>query len=538
MWLAHSRSRGTSRTRVIPSGSRRLRLVALIAAAGMAAAGCGSTHSTGGAAASANFTAKIGSLYYADSLDPALGESGGDYAYLNMIYERLLTINPSTGALEPDLATSFKFQGANNLQFAMTIRSGVKFQDGTALDAAAVKTSLQHYIAVQEVQVIPPSSISSIDVTGKYSLVINLTRPFASLPQLLADRAGMIVSPAALKKYGKSFAQHPVGAGPFSFVSQVPQSSVTFKKFPGYWDAKAIKLSGATISYYPTDVSLYNAVQSGSVQVAEDLPGSDLKPAKSNPNLTVATAPPTGFDDVFFNLGKKPLNSLDVRMAFNLALNRSAITRLTTSGLGAVGSQPYAPGYPYYDPAVANAFAYNPARARQLLAKAGYAKGVSFTCYYYPGAEYETAAPLIISDEAAVGIHLNVVSESLSEAANAFNVDGSVPCLLADWGTGYNAAETMSELFGSDSYYNGGLQNKGKVSYGADSEITALNSAVTLAELKTGIGQVLTTVAKNALWAPLFFKPTFIVLSRSVSTDGDINGDLGGNYRVLAPAGS
>jgi ABC-type transport system substrate-binding protein len=537
MWLTSSRSPGRGRGRAIGSGSRRLRALALIAAAGITAAGCASTHSTG-AAATTDFNVKIGSLYYTDSLDPALGESGGDYAYLNMIYDRLMTIDPKTGALKPDLATSFKFQGASNLQYAMTIRSGVKFQDGSAVDAAAVKASLQHFIAVQEVQVIPPASIASIDVTGKYTLVINLTKQFASLPLLLADRAGMIVSPAALKKYGKSFAQHPVGAGPFSFVSQVPQSSVTFKKFPGYWDASQIKLSGATISYYPTDVSLYNAVQSGSVQVAEDLPGSDLKPAKSNPGLTVATAPQTGFDNIFFNLGKKPLNSLGVRMAFNLALNRPAIARLTTSGLGAVGTQPYAPGFPYYDPAVASAFAYNPARARQLLAQAGYAKGVSFTCYYYPGAEYETAAPLIISDEAAVGIHLNVVSESLSEAANAFNVAGSVPCLFADWGSGYNAAETTSQLFGSDSYYNGGLQNKGRVSYGADTAIAALNSAVTLPQLKTGIAQVLSKVADNALWAPLFFKPAFIVLTHSVHADGDINGDLGGNYRVLAPAGS
>jgi peptide/nickel transport system substrate-binding protein len=538
MWLASIGSPGRGRARVIQSGSRRLRVLALLAAAGLVAAGCGSSqHSTGGAAA-ASFNAKIGSLYYTDSLDPALGESGGDYAYLNMIYDRLMTINSTTGALEPGLATSFKFQGANNLQYAMTIRTGVKFQDGSALDAAAVKASLQHFIAVQEVQVIPPSSIASIDVTGKYSLVINLTKQFASLPLLLADRAGMIVSPTALQKYGKSFAQHPVGAGPFSFVSQVPQSSVTFKKFPGYWDAAQIKLSGATISYYPTDVSLYNAVQSGAVQVAEDLPGSDLKPAKSNPNLTVASAPQTGFDNIFFNLGKKPLNNVDVRMAFNLALNRPAIARLTTSGLGAVGTQPYAPSFPYYDPAVANSYAYNPARARQLLAQAGFAKGVSFTCLYYPGAEYETAAPLIISDEAAVGIHLNVVSESLSEAANAFNVAGTVPCLFADWGSGYNAAETMSQLFASNSYYNGGLQNKGKVNYGADNEIAALNSAVTLTQLKAGIGQVLTKVASNALWAPLFFKPAFIVLTHSVHADGDINGDLGGNYRVLAPAGS
>ena len=502
------------------SSGRSLTLIAA-AAAGLLAAltACGgSTPAAGAGGGSTGGAVTVGTGFYADSLNPALGESGGDYASLNMLYATLIKINPTSGALQPDLATAFKFEGPQNLEYALTIRQGVTFQDGTKLDANAVKTSLQYFLHNDAIAALTPAQVSAVDVTGPYSVVIHLTHPLASLPQLLADRAGMIISPAALAKYGsKGLSTHPVGAGPFSFVSEVPQTSVTLRKYSGYWNANSIKLSKITFQYYASSITEFNAIKSGTIQVAANLPGSDQKPSQSDANLKVITATATGFDNIFFNLGMKPFDNLNVRLAFNYALNRPAITSLTTAGLGVAGWQPYAPGYPYYDPSTANAWPYSPAKAKQLLASAGYPNGLNLTCYDYPGAEYETAAPAILQDEAAAGIHINLISETLSESATAFNLDGKTSCLFADWGSSFNATLTLQELFGSNSYYNGGAQNKGKVNYGVDNELNTLNTATSLAALKQGIHATLAGVTKTASWAPLFFLPNFGVTASDVS---------------------
>lgn len=495
-------------------------IMALVALTACGSGGSKASASGSGSGSSSEGPITVGTGFYADSLNPALGESGGDYFELNMLYDTLLKINPTTGALEPDLATAFQFEGPKDLEYALTLRQGVTFQDGTAFNADAVKTSLEYFIHNDAIGQLVPSQVASIDVTGTYSLVIHLTQPLASLPFLLADRAGMIISPAALAKYGsKGLSTHPVGAGPFSFASEVPETSVTLKKYPKYWDASSIHLSGVTFEYYASSITEFDAIKSGTIQIAADLPGSDEKPSQADHSLKVETGTDTGFDDIFFNLGMTPFNNLDVRLAFNEALNRNAITNLTTSGLGHPGWGPYAPGYPYFDSAAVNAWPYNPAKAKKLLAAGGHPNGLNLTCYDYPGAEYETAAPVILQDEAAIGIHINLITETLSEAATAFNIDGKAPCLFADWGSSFDAQTTLSELFGSDSYYNGGAEQKGKINYGVDSEINALSSAFTLSELKQGIDNTLAGVAKTASWAPLFFLPNFDVTASNVSGD-------------------
>jgi peptide/nickel transport system substrate-binding protein len=514
---------------------RRRNGVAVLLGAAMLLAACGTAKTaakTTKATSAKSSTITVGSAYYADSLDPATGESGGDYSYLQLIYDTLINLNASTGQTGPGLATSFGFKAGNDLQFDMTIRQGVKFQDGTPLNANAVKVSLETFLKTQVVALIPSTDIASINVTGPYTLAIDLTHPFASLPVELADRPGMIMSPTALQKYGKGFAEHPVGAGPYSFVSETPENSVTVKAFPSYWNPSAAKLSGITIRYYATPVALYNAVASGAVDVAEDLPGTDFQTAKSNSSLTVLSGPELAFNNIFFNIGVAPLNNVNVRIAFNEALDRSALARVTTEGLGQAATQPYAKGFAFYDSAIGAPYTYDPTNAKKLVAQAA-PHGVNLTCYYYPGAEYEVAAPIIVAEEAAVGIHIKTVDETLSEAATAFNINGSTSCLFADWGSGYDPATTLGLLFGSDSYYNGGAQQKGKVNYGGDAEIASLASAVTLSEEKQDVDKVLQATDSSAPWAPLFFKPNFLVLKRSIQTDGNVFSSLGANYRYL-----
>ena len=159
------------------------------------------------------------------SLDPARSQSGVDPLVLDLLYDTLINTNPKTLAYEPGLATSWTFTGHDRLVFALKLRQGVRFQDGSRLTAAAVKASLEHFIKTgvnDELE-----DVSAINVTGSYSLNLHLKKPDSAMPAVLSNIAGMIVSPTAVAKEGTNFATHPVGAGPFAFKSEVSGASVT-----------------------------------------------------------------------------------------------------------------------------------------------------------------------------------------------------------------------------------------------------------------------------------------------------------------------
>ena len=506
LWLPAARAGGARpRRRIFVLG-------AVAAVAALVLAACGSSPSQSGSSGTGqpdyNKPINIGSTLAPTTLNPQTGTSGADYVYLWAMFDRLIINNPVSGALEPQLATSWTFK--NPLELDLTLRQGVKFQDGTAFNAAAVVWSLQNYIRSGDI-VNDLQYVTSIVATGPYTVALHLSQPNSQLPWGLTDRAGMIVSPTAYKKEGSSgFGLHPVGTGPYEFQSQLAGQSYTFTSFSGYWNNAAMPRA-KTIHWqiYATDTAVVTALRSGTVDIAGTFP-QDVKLLSSDTSLKVSIVPGTGFDMVYFNAKLKPFNDPRVRLAFNLALNRQAIMNAATDGLGEVWTEPVPPGTIGYAKSLAPLWTQNIAKAKQLMSAAGYPNGLNLTCYNYPGLGYDITDPIIIAQEAKIGINMKVISGTPAQVV-PFYTQNLSPCYVSGWGGGINPDGIYQGILWSQSYYNAG-----KTDFGVDQYIDKFYTTPVQnsQQLYYNINKAMQTAPG---YAPLYSSPIVTFLAKGIA---------------------
>jgi len=182
-------------------------------------------------------TIVIGLAEDPDVLDPTLARTFvGRMVFLHMC-EKLYDLDSKLNIV-PQLASALPQISKDKLTYTIKVRSGVKFNDGTALNAAAVKQSLERHLTFKgSTRVSEISPIASIDVSGS-SVVLHLKQPFSPLTAQLADRAGMIMSPKALADHGDTFGTNPVCVGAFMFKERVAGAYITLTRSPYYY-AKA-----------------------------------------------------------------------------------------------------------------------------------------------------------------------------------------------------------------------------------------------------------------------------------------------------------
>lgn len=498
--------------------------LALGATVTLAACSGGATASGSAGGGNSSGTITIGSEFPPGTLDPTTGTQGSDLAYLNMVFDTLTQLNPTTGALEPMLATSWKFVGTNKHELVVTLRRGVTFQDGTPFNAQAVVTYSNDFLKAGDIANLL-EYVTSVTAQGNYQVTYHLSHQNSQLPYGLAGRAGMIPSPTAVAKEGKSFALHPVGTGPYSFVSETQGASYDFTSYSGYWNNANVKrVKNIDFKIVQTDTALVNAIRSGQVNTAFHLNAQDVQTLKALPNLTVSVGPGDAFGLAYFNSSRKPLNDPRVRLAFNLALNRKAIASTVTDGLGRPTTQPNAPGTLGYVKSLSPVYTYDPTRAKQLMQEAGYGHGVNMTCFEYPGLGFEIAGPIIIAEEQAIGIHLNIIPGTPSAVAPFFTNKSQPQCGLANYG---GSGATAFELLWSKSYYNAGKTNYGIDPYFEQFYKTYSNAGVT--QLAT---EILKSQKTNPGYAPMFTAPLVNVYQKNIG--GWVTSNLGlDNWRGM-----
>jgi peptide/nickel transport system substrate-binding protein len=536
----------TARFRAFSSGKALVGIAAMLSLGLAACSSSGhpgsspSSNATGAAATAAGPpSTPAGSLTAADpespsSLDPADGTSGYDYEYLYPIYATLLTFNPTTLAPEPGIATKWKFEGANNLTFALTLKPGLKFQDGTPLNAAAVKTSMEHDIKLG-VDTELTGAVKNILVTGTDSLEIQLTHPMSDLPAILADRPGMIVSPTALAKYGSSFGNHPVGAGPYELASYVPGSKVVLKAWPGYQSAgqPAPRLQQLTILTVGDPTALANELTSGQVQYAFDVSPTNLSVLSADSNLVVKQEHSLAMSMIVPNISIKPLNNVDVRLAMEYAINRTALDATAqAAGVGAPAWTPTPVGNPVFDPASQNAWPYNPAKAKQLLKAAGYPNGITISGTTINIPPFDTDSTVLASMWGKVGIHVNWATDTGAQALENFNVKHTASLFSTAWSGRPSQVLTYLQLYQSTSEYRpGGVLGIP----GLDAALNTLTTSYSAASLQKAIAAVNTIADKYAILFPLYTQPNITVYASNVLGDTpNAQGKNNLNYIYLA----
>lgn len=371
------------RTRLSRHGGGRSRtgigLVALALLAG-GALFTSPARAAAGAAPSGNLTVVTeGSVW--PSLDPANPTEVPAQA-MNIPALQPLFYTNSKEKLVPLLATGYKVS-ANGLTFTISLRKGVKFQDGTPFNAAAAAFNLKRYADLnQDSECVPYLAVvKSIAATGPYTVAITLSqRDAALMPVLGSLQCGLMVSPTAVQKEGAAFGQHPVGTGPYEFVSEQQGVQQKYRYWSGYWGKIAHPLSTITIVNTSSAQDAYNALTSGTAQAWIDMndPGvaTQVRLAEKDPALKLLKGPAPSINYVTMSFKAPPFNNLKARLALLYATNPAQIVDKLYGGLYKPVEGIFAPSLVQYSGKVKNYPVYNLAKAKALVAQLG---GLSFT---------------------------------------------------------------------------------------------------------------------------------------------------------------
>jgi peptide/nickel transport system substrate-binding protein len=310
------------------------------------------------------------------SWDPITSSAGWDVHVLSLVYAGL-TQEDEKGNAIPALASDWTYNAAGT-EVTFTLRSGLKFSDGTALDAAAVAKSLERSrTGAGSLVASQLTAVTSVTAQGADTVVIKLNQPDFQIPTLLAGKTGMIVSPAAFEKNASGLALKPVGAGPFRLTSYTQNASASLTRFPGFWNAAQIKLANFELYPLPDPSTVVAGLESGQYNVAS-IPGSQVTAAKAA-GLQVQVIDSLVVAVLDVNDAVAPFDDDNVVLALKYAVDRKALLQTAQFGYGDVAYQPFPKGYVGYDDAVGAPYALNQAKAKQLLAASKYGANPSVT---------------------------------------------------------------------------------------------------------------------------------------------------------------
>lgn len=386
----------------------RLKKAGLSAAVvlGLALAGC-SGQSNGAAQAQKSLT--LGNVLAPATFEARNANWGNQSVYFQAVYDALLKIAPSGHDVQPSLATSWSYN-ADKTVLTMKLRSDVKFTDGTPFTADLAAQNLLRFRNGTSPQRSKISDVVSATAPDATTLVITLKQPNPAFLIYLGQAAGLEESPA---EFGKPDAQtNPVGSGPYTLNKSktVVGTSYVFDKNPKYWDAKDVHYDTVTVNVYTDSTSELNALR-----------GKQLNGASVNDPTIVSQVQGAGFTAngqnlnfagllLFDRAGKTnpALGDVRVRQAINYAIDGDAMLKTVAQGRGISTRQVFPESSPAYEASLNSVYKYDPAKAKQLLAEAGYASGLTLTIPTSPGYS-KSLWPLLQQQLENVGINVKFV---------------------------------------------------------------------------------------------------------------------------------
>jgi len=360
--------------------ARRILVAVALVAIGLLATGAGGSVA---GQSRAGGTLTIGLAEDPDALDPTLARTFvGRMVFLHMC-EKLYDLNARL-QIVPQLAAAMPALSRDKRTMTIRIRRGIRFNDGTPLNAQAVKISLDRHRALtgsQRASEISP--ITNVAVVNNFTVRLSLSARFSPLTAQLADRAGMIMSPRALEQLGTRFATAPVCVGPFRFTSRTAGDRIVLDKSQFYYARSRVKLNRIVFRII-TDTSARAAnLRSKDINVLDRIASTDLPAIQRDRSLRVLKATSIGYQGISINIGNKnglgkpfenvgtPLASRRaLRQAFELALDRKVINRVVFGGTVLPGCLPVPPASPYYDASI-RCPGRNLSRARSLVRSTG-----------------------------------------------------------------------------------------------------------------------------------------------------------------------
>ncbi|HOL55181.1 MAG TPA: ABC transporter substrate-binding protein [bacterium] len=355
------------------------------------------------------------------ALDPANVTDGESTRVTEMIFEGLVGFKGETTDVIPVLATSWTISKDGKV-WTFKLRKGVKFHDGTPFNAEAVKFSFDRQFDKNhpyykygrwEYAEFALDPLQKVEIVDDYTVRFTLKYPFSPFLANLAMFSCAIVSPTAVKKYEADFFKNPVGTGPFKFVEWTQKDKIVLEANSDYWGGRPY-LDKLIFRVIPDNSVRWLELQKGSIDAMDGINPDDIPAIKNDPNVVFYQVPALNICYLAMNTEKKPFDNVSVRRAINYAINKKAIVDAFYGGIGIVAKNPIPPNMMGYNDKVKD-YEYNPEKAKELLAKAGYPNGFETTLWtpsiprvYVP--QPTKVAEAIQADLAKVGIKAKIVT--------------------------------------------------------------------------------------------------------------------------------
>jgi peptide/nickel transport system substrate-binding protein len=355
-------------------GGSALMLSALVA-------GCSAAGATGAATSSGGTPLQGGTIVYGHEQEPPCLYGGWlQEAYIDRNILDSLVTEANNGSIEPWLATSWTVSG-NGLVYTFHLKPGVKFTDGTPLNAQAVAYNFNYWQqggnSTSQVSMDPYyKSATALNAT---TVQVTLNKPYLPLLTMLSQAYFGIQSPTALKRSAAANCDDPVGSGAFKVQKWIHGQEVILVKNPDYtsWPATALHKGPAIVNevdwkFLPDPVQRYESLVTGETNVIYDIPTVDWQNAKANFQVTQYITPGKPVS-IYLNTSEGVFTDVRVRQAFAYGAERQADVEAAFHGvIPYEGNPSVSQATPGYDAAVSQAYPYDPAKANQLLNEAGW----------------------------------------------------------------------------------------------------------------------------------------------------------------------
>jgi peptide/nickel transport system substrate-binding protein len=438
------------------------RFVALLAAL-LVLSGCGGGGGTSGPKQGDKLTIAIG--VDPDYLDPMRQQTTTIQNIVSMVVETFVRVDEN-GKYQPLLATSWQ-TASDGMSWTFTLKSGVKFSDGTAFTAAAVKANFERILTPENLCPLcgPFRNVQTIDAVDDTHVKLNLKTPIAPLLGLMTEVTFGFLAPSTIAKGTDAYKdqEKPVGTGPYLYTGdRVKGDHVTLTRNDQYWGTKP-SYKSQVFKIIPDATSREALIRSGGADVILLPPASDIPTLQKDPTLKVILAPGDRTIFLAFNQSSKGnplLQKPEVRQALNYAVNKDQIIKSVLFGAASPMDAPMASslfGYCKTGP-----YPYDPGKAKQMLAAAG-ASNLSIK-FIAPTGRYIQdfqAAQAIANDLSAAGVKVDGPKTSdwpsYLGTINVPPADSTVDLHLLGWAPGFLDASQAMTQFQSSQWPKKGL---------------------------------------------------------------------------------
>ena len=473
------------------------------------------------------------------TLDPAIGYDWVNWSIIKSLFVRLMDYKPGTAELTTSLADSYEIS-KDGLSYTFKLHKGVKFHNGREIVAQDVKYSLERttnaktespgagfFDSISGMEAYKKGKakeVSGITVVDPSTVKFTLTRPDATFLHAMAINFASIVPKEAVDKAGKDFGKKIVGSGAYMLSEWKLGQQMVLKRNPDYFVKGLPKLDQITFQLGLEPMTAILKLEKGEADFAGDgIPPAKFLQLRNDPKLKDLIIEggqlQTGY--VTMNVQMKPFDKVEVRQAVNMAIDKARIVKIINNR-AVPANQPLPPTMPGYDKDY-KGYAFDPAKARELLKQAGLEKGFETEMYVYNLDPNPRIAQAIQEDLSKIGIKVKL--KNLAQA-NVIAAGGKAKTAPMIWSGGMawiadfpDPSNFYGPILGCTGATAGGWNWSWYCNKELDARATAadaMSDPAKSAERALLWKGIFTDVMKDAPWAPIFNEQRFTIRSKRV----------------------